>query len=257
MRKNNLIIRIIFYIILGLVIYRVLLSAGVAPYVLGIQEIIVYILLLIALSIVLLSHNLTEVSLSVELEKEQIEGGRSEDFSEISSGIEQFSGKLEECETFLRIQNYFKEGFDRKQIINKLLVAAARLTRSERASIMLLDERNESLYIYKTLGWSREDLRFAKGMRVKPGEGIAGRVFVEEKPLIMNEPDETEDLELRDKYRTKSFMSLPIYSGDDVIGVLNLTEKSDGNYTDKDEKIVTFIIREAALTLKIIELEKK
>lgn len=257
MQKNNLIIRVIFYLILGLVLYRILLSAGIAPYLLGIQEIIVYILLLIALSIVLISHTISRITVSIEEQEEKIETGEGEKFSEIARGIGQFSGKLDQCDTFLKIQNYFKESFNRKEILNKLLVAAARLTGSERASIMLFDDKDESLYIYKTLGWSREDLRFAKSLRVKPGEGIAGRVFLEEKPLIMSEPDETEDFELRDKYRTKSFMSLPIYSGDEIIGILNLTEKVEGNYTKNEEKLVSFVIGEAALALKIMELEKK
>jgi transcriptional regulator with GAF, ATPase, and Fis domain len=149
----------------------------------------------------------------------------------------------------LTLQRYLKESRDMKDLVGRMLVAAARITRSGRASVLLFDGRAGELYIHRTLGWSSAEIKLTSATRVKPGEGIAGRVFLEGKPIVMNQPDDRVEFEPKDKYKSDSFACFPLVSGWEAAGVLNLTEKENETYTQDEIDLVSFIIQEASLIL--------
>jgi signal transduction protein with GAF and PtsI domain len=90
-------------------------------------------------------------------------------------------------------------------------------------------------------------------MRSRPGEGIAGRVFLDGEPLLVNKATDKEDFDTRDKYKSKSFVSLPIYRGKNIVGVLNLTEKGEGIYSKGEIDLLKFIGDAVSLKLQGIE----
>jgi len=218
-----------FVIILLLGIYQVLLSFNYLPLVAGSEDIQVALFILIGVYLFILSldvqrvirrtHDLQE-NIEIKLNPEKLE--------EIPYSNSIKNGNL--CKFLIGVQNFFKKVDSADEVLKKLLVAASRITHSSRASIMLHDRKKDELYIYKTLGWNNSEIRFIKNMKSKPGEGIAGRVFLDEKPLSVSGDEIKEDIDFKDKYKSQSFISLPLYAGSKVIGVLNLTEKKDGSY---------------------------
>jgi transcriptional regulator with GAF, ATPase, and Fis domain len=149
----------------------------------------------------------------------------------------------------ITLQRYLKESRDTKDLIGRMLVAAARVTRSGRASVLLFDRRGGELYIHRTLGWSSAEIKLASATRVKPGEGIAGRVYMDGKSIIMNQPDDSVEFEPKEKYKSDSFACFPLLSGWEAVGVLNLTEKENETYSHDEIDLVSFIIQEASLVM--------
>ena len=96
-------------------------------------------------------------------------------------------------------------------------------------------------------------INLAKKMKSKPGEGIAGRVFLDGEPLLVNKASDREEFDARDKYKSKSYVSLPIYKGRNIIGVLNLTEKEEGLYSKGEIDLLKFVSDAVALKLQGIE----
>jgi len=99
------------------------------------------------------------------------------------------------------------------------------------------------------LGWNSSEIKLITKTKIKPGEGIAGRVFLDGKPVVMNETEGKREFGLKDKYKSNSFISLPVFSGNTIIGVLNLTEKENDTYSGHEIDMVNFIINEASLHL--------
>jgi len=114
---------------------------------------------------------------------------------------------------------------DLDTILERTVSAAAELTWSRRVSIMLPDSEGSHLTIARCVGL---DERTVSTARVRAGEGIAGRVFATREPAIINSPDEAKTQGQQDD--AQLFVSAPLVSkamlvGDQVVGVLNITER--------------------------------
>ncbi len=241
-----------FIITLLLAIYYMLVSLNVVNQVIMAENVTVLMVLLISVFLFLLGSGLERSIQTVKNIQENISvnisAGKVDEVPVLKD-----VGDIEMCRYFVGMQNYFNSALRWEELLNKMLVATARVTRSERASIMLHDRRNDELWIYKTLGWESHEVQVGRKMRSKPGEGIAGRVFLDGKPLFANEIEDFEDFELKDKYKSKSFISLPIFCGQTIIGVLNMTEKEDGGYSKMEQDLLLFILNEVSLRLRNLE----
>jgi putative methionine-R-sulfoxide reductase with GAF domain len=98
----------------------------------------------------------------------------------------------------------------------------------DRCSFMTLEPRGESLQI----GMSRGiDPAIAERVRVRIGQGIAGWVAHNRKPLLVRAvgDDEGPQHTHQDHYNSDSFLSVPVVHNDVLFGVLNLSNKRDGS----------------------------
>ena len=83
-----------------------------------------------------------------------------------------------------------------------------------------------------------------QGMRIRIGEGVAGRVAAAREPLLVRDVREASQHPLlRDQYfTTGSFISFPLVYHDELVGVLNLTNRAQrGAYTDEDVERVRLL----------------
>ncbi|MCL5023144.1 MAG: sensor domain-containing diguanylate cyclase [Nitrospirae bacterium] len=102
---------------------------------------------------------------------------------------------------------------------------ASRHVDAEKASLMLLDEETGELLIRATRGMNKW---IAGSIRVRVGEGIAGKVFQEGTPRGAARGQEELPGKKRPNYRTSSFVSVPLRIGEETIGVLNFADKRGG-----------------------------
>ena len=106
---------------------------------------------------------------------------------------------------------------------------SAHLTDAERVSLMLVENESPLLTIKATKGINKKLL---KEIKIKVGEGVAGKVFSEGVPFIVQdiEKDERILIQRRPTYRTGSFISIPLKIGEKTIGVLNVSDKITGEF---------------------------
>ncbi len=109
----------------------------------------------------------------------------------------------------------------------------------QRVSLMLYDETENCLKIKSAIGI---DKKIIPEIKVKPGERIAGKVFKQDKPLLVKDMDKERRFGKNKKfrYKTSSFISVPLKIRNKIIGVLNVTDKRDGDPFDENE-LMTFI----------------
>lgn len=135
--------------------------------------------------------------------------------------------------------------------INSLLPAIINIAKEyldvKRISLMLIED--DSLKMYAHAGF---DVDYAS-VNIRLGQGIAGKVAKTGVEVMVNKTDgDKEEL----GYQASSFMSVPLKKEDKILGVLNLTDKSDDFFTEDDVKIARYIASQCALGVDRFNLYK-
>ncbi|MGA2192584.1 MAG: diguanylate cyclase [Nitrospirota bacterium] len=139
---------------------------------------------------------------------------------------------------------------DRDDVIRCIFDKSTELLQAERGSLMLLNEKSEELIVKVSKGLS-EDV--SRDIRLKAGEGIAGKVVSAGAPIMAE--DMESDLRLllkkRPEYKTKSFISLPLKAEGRIIGVLNISDKISGKvFNREDLELVQGFAAQASVALE-------
>jgi len=101
-----------------------------------------------------------------------------------------------------------------------------------------------ALAISATIGYPRA---IVEHIRILPGEGIIGRAFASGRPLL-GRPSREEAQAKRLRYRTDSYMVLPIVAGTRRLAVVTLTDREDGRAFDpRDFRAARVLAANAAL----------
>lgn len=102
-------------------------------------------------------------------------------------------------------------------------------------SIFLFDKDQNELVLAIAKNSNHINL---EGSRKKLGEGISGKVALERRPLLVKDIENEifyYDTPKYDHYQSKSFLSIPLEYSGDLIGVVNITDKSTGiPFNDED-----------------------
>lgn len=106
-----------------------------------------------------------------------------------------------------------------------VLRTIAERVQAQLAALALYDDDLGRLAIVATHGYPAvlvEDLRIA------PGSGVIGEVFASRRPLLVSDAEhELRARPRRRRYRTGSFMALPLYSDSQGLGVLTFADRAD------------------------------
>ena len=127
---------------------------------------------------------------------------------------------------------------DSEKLYEAILETSVQLAEAEKGSLMLTDGDNTS---YLTVKAARGINKRLQGeIRIRVGEGIAGKVFQEGLPVIEDDIRRNERVygTRRPKYKTGSFISLPLKIGEKTIGVLNISDKITGEIFSGEDLIM-------------------
>jgi diguanylate cyclase (GGDEF)-like protein len=143
---------------------------------------------------------------------------------------------------------------DSPRLYTLLLSKVRDMTRSERVSLMIFNERSSELAVEAALP------EIASPLRVRLGEGIAGLVLDGASPMIVRDVDSDSRVPpgRPGKYRTSSFISYPLILGQRKVGVLNLADKMDGTpYEKEDLDFLELMAPQLALIIERTEWHRK
>jgi diguanylate cyclase (GGDEF)-like protein len=116
--------------------------------------------------------------------------------------------------------------------------------------LMLIDESGKNLRIESVKGMNPH---LAKSMNLAVGVGIAGKVVVSCAPLLVSdiEQDSRTGIANRSRFKTKSFISMPLAQKGFIVGVLNLSDKKDGTaFNQADLDLLASFVSQASLALE-------
>lgn len=140
---------------------------------------------------------------------------------------------------------------------NNVLEQTLQLLQAEQGSLMVLDEYKNELSVKAMKGINRPIYEM---FNLRPGEGIAGLVYETGVPLLVQ--DLNQDPRIRQsakpRYRTPSFVSVPLKLRNRIIGVLNLADKITGEvFSEEDLQLLQAIGSYISIAIERSELYEK
>ncbi|MBI2871402.1 MAG: GAF domain-containing protein [Candidatus Omnitrophica bacterium] len=136
-----------------------------------------------------------------------------------------------------------------KELLSAFLDAILFATHADTGSVMLWDEGTGYLSLQEERGLSRD---ISRRTRLRKGEGIAGLVLEEGRPLLLDDGASLGRV-VRDRMTrptVKSALISPIAVGDRVVGVVNITSFREGvHFSTETANMVHQLVRLAGITL--------
>jgi diguanylate cyclase (GGDEF)-like protein len=125
---------------------------------------------------------------------------------------------------------------------------AARAVQAQLAALAVTDADDETLVIMATYGYP---LQLVEHLRIPRGVGVLGSVFQSGQPLRVKDVTTFDGARTRrSRYRTNSFAAVPIMTGQTVLGVLSVTDRTDGRpFTQDDLSTLRTLAATMALAL--------
>ena len=141
------------------------------------------------------------------------------------------AGQLERLLTCIEFSNALLSAYDMETLLTAVLERIKALIPARNWSLLLVDRQTRELYFAVVVGVDPESL---KGLRLKPGEGVAGSVVQDGKPICI--PDVSKDprfsvrADLATGFDTRSIIALPVRIRGEVIGVFEVVNVEDEKY---------------------------
>lgn len=155
-------------------------------------------------------------------------------------------------ERMVKVGQIITSTLDLRQLLDIITEAATELTKTEAASILLLDKNSGELYFETIIGEKKDEIR-----RVTvPLEGsIAGWIFTHNEPLIIRNPRQDprhhQQVDQRTGFLTRSLMGAPLNFRGETIGVIEVINRSvEEDFTDQDLHTLTTLASQVAIAIQ-------
>jgi len=139
---------------------------------------------------------------------------------------------------------------DTERLCNIILMKSSEVIGAEQGSLMLLDDTKRELSIKAIKGLNP---KIVEPIRIEPGHGISGYVAATGEPLLVEnlELDQRVLQDRRTRYKTNSFISIPLKLNHRIIGVLNLADKINGEiFSEEDLHLLSSIANYASIAIE-------
>lgn len=160
--------------------------------------------------------------------------------------IEDYNEKLS---SVLDITMQIREELYGDILLNEIMDCSLAVTKSDAGSIILLDR--DSLVFNVVRGDKAQEL---EGITIPKDTGIAGWVLKHGEPVIVGDVQTDEHFSPSvDKftgYQTSSVLCVPLKTKASTIGVIQLLNKKQGFYHDKDLEVIAYLADQAAISIE-------
>ncbi len=162
--------------------------------------------------------------------------------------------KTERLDSYLRLIDIARDlasTLDLDVLLDRIVQAAADITSAEAASILLYDNTADQLYFQVATNMDEPTMR---GLIVPLDGSIAGWIVTNRKPVhitdVRNDPRHFNDVEHTTGYPSESLLGIPLITKDKIVGVLEVLNKHDGEFTGGDENLLTVLGAQAAVAIE-------
>ncbi len=136
-------------------------------------------------------------------------------------------------------------------LLSRIVHAAAEISGSEAASILLYDDTSRQLYFQVSTNLDESTRR---GIVVPLDGSIAGWIVTNRKSVrIANVHEDSRfysDVEETTGFSTESILGIPLVTKNKIVGVLEALNKHKGKFTDTDESMLLVLGAQAAVAIE-------
>lgn len=167
----------------------------------------------------------------------------------LNDKIDDDSGSFIVSKTMLLIMKALASGLDTDNLLQSLMKKTSQVMNADRSTLFLIDFSSRELWSKVAQGTGINEIRFPMEL------GIAG--YVATKGELVNIPEAYEDdrfnkdIDIKTGYRTKTILCAPIRNDvGKIIGVLQVLNKAEGTFDDKDERLINAFTTQVGKVLK-------
>jgi signal transduction protein with GAF and PtsI domain len=164
------------------------------------------------------------------------------------------NGKIESTKEIINALSKISEAITSdlylEDILKLIVAVTAEVMGSKICSLMLLDPEKKELTIKATQSMSREYLNKSP---LKLGEGIAGKVALENKPVVVSNILKDGSYKYKDignREGLVSLLSVPLHVKGKVIGVLNTYTSKPHVFSENEINILKTVADQAAIVIE-------
>jgi signal transduction histidine kinase len=158
---------------------------------------------------------------------------------------------LERYLSLLDIAKVLASTLDLDRLLYQIVRAAANLTDSQAASILLYDETKNKLFFQSS---TNLDSKVMRGLEVPVESSIAGEILKTRKPIIVmdtqDDPRHFSGVSDSTNFQIRSLMGVPMITNEKIIGVLEVINKHKGAYSSDDEGMLVALGSQAAIAIE-------
>jgi transcriptional regulator with GAF, ATPase, and Fis domain len=163
-----------------------------------------------------------------------------------------YARRLHAAVTRLAVLGELAAPVRQNELLQLLVGTAAQVLSAQAASLLLLDRATDELVFEVALGAAASE---AVKFRVPVGQGIAGWVAASGQPVARSDLAEdtrfSTDMAERIGYVPKTVLALPLRLDDDVVGVIELFDKANGQpFTADDMELLDQFAQAAAVAIE-------
>jgi HD-GYP domain-containing protein (c-di-GMP phosphodiesterase class II) len=173
------------------------------------------------------------------------------DLDEWMSKLKRIEQRVKRLTQLSQLSQILNSTLDHQEVRRRAMGAATQLMGAEVGSLLLVDEQKHQLYFEVALGDREEEI---KKITLNLGEGIAGWVAENGKPLIVNDPEKErrffKGVDERTDFKTRNLICVPVKVKEKVIGVLEAINKKKGEEFDQEDlSLFTSLADQVAIAL--------
>lgn len=136
-------------------------------------------------------------------------------------------------------------------LLGRIVAAAANVTDSSAASILLYDESKNELFFQSS---TNLDTPLMRGLAVPVEGSIAGTIVTSRQPMIVQntreDPRHYRGIGKSIQFETESLLGVPLIAKDKVVGVLEALNKREGEFTTEDQDLLSALGSQAAIAIE-------
>ena len=159
--------------------------------------------------------------------------------------------RLQHYQRMIEIARDLASTLDLNELLGRIVQAAAELSKSQAASILLYDELRQELSFQVATNMEEPVIR---GLSVPLEGSIAGWAAIHRQTAIVTDPHSDprffDQVEKTTRFPTQSLIALPLITKDKVVGVLEVLNKQVGQYSDEDRETLEALAAQAAVAIE-------
>ncbi len=159
---------------------------------------------------------------------------------------------VDELAVLNEIGKALTSSLDIGEVMHVILAKVSELLKPSNWSLLLKDQATGELYFHAAVGAGSDRLL---GMRLQPGEGIAGWVSQNNQPLLVKnvhaDPRFASRFDKASRFHTKSILCVPLTFKDLTLGVIELVNgPNDGAFQEEDLRILGTVAEFSAIAIE-------